>query len=229
MQQRDAFLEVIYEKACRERDIILMSADFGAPMIDKFKETIPDQFIHCGISEQNMVNVAVGLAMKSSNGAARKLTGAARQRKRRASGRASTLRHLRTHAPRDSEHQPSLLQLLDWAQSASLPTTQRPPRKVHEPAMRQNKLPRQLSAVAVQSSCRATQKPFSHALPRLQSPSEPATHRPARAVQRPKSSQAAEFSQSALLPAMQVLPEGVHRPRLRQSESSPQEATCTTA
>ena len=40
-----------------------MSADFGAPALDKFRENLPDQFIHSGISEQHMIDMAAGLAL----------------------------------------------------------------------------------------------------------------------------------------------------------------------
>jgi transketolase len=42
---------------------MFLSADMGAPTLDKFKEECPAQFVHCGISEQNMVNVSVGLSL----------------------------------------------------------------------------------------------------------------------------------------------------------------------
>jgi transketolase len=63
MQQRDAFLTEIYKAAVADPAIMLLSADFGAPALDEFRAKLPAQFIHCGISEQNMVNVAVGLAL----------------------------------------------------------------------------------------------------------------------------------------------------------------------
>lgn len=63
MQQRDVFIEEIYHAAERDGNIVFMSADFGSPKLDIFRQNLPAQFIHCGISEQNMVNVAVGLAL----------------------------------------------------------------------------------------------------------------------------------------------------------------------
>jgi transketolase len=39
-----------------------MSVDMGAPSLDIWRETLPDQFIAAGISEQNAINVAAGLA-----------------------------------------------------------------------------------------------------------------------------------------------------------------------
>src|SRR6186713_1341983 len=62
-QQRDVFIDEIYDAAQRDANIIFMSADFGSPSLDKFRSDLPAQFIHAGISEQNLVNVAVGLAL----------------------------------------------------------------------------------------------------------------------------------------------------------------------
>ena len=60
---RDAFIDEIYKSAITDKDIIFISADFGAAALDDFRENLPDQFIHAGISEQNMVDVSVGLAL----------------------------------------------------------------------------------------------------------------------------------------------------------------------
>ena len=60
---RDAFIDEIYKSAISDKDIIFISADFGAAALDDFRENLPDQFIHAGISEQNMVDVSVGLAL----------------------------------------------------------------------------------------------------------------------------------------------------------------------
>jgi transketolase len=60
---RDAFLDELYSLARKDKRVILLSNDFGAPSLDKFRENCATQFIHTGIAEQNMVNVAVGLAM----------------------------------------------------------------------------------------------------------------------------------------------------------------------
>lgn len=60
---RDAFIDVLFEQAKRDRDIFFLSADFGAKALDRFREDLPDQFLHMGISEQNMVDVGAGLAL----------------------------------------------------------------------------------------------------------------------------------------------------------------------
>jgi transketolase len=60
--QRDIFINDLYEQAQTDKDIILISVDMGAPALDIWRETLPDQFIAAGISEQNAINVAAGLA-----------------------------------------------------------------------------------------------------------------------------------------------------------------------
>ena len=63
ISMRDAFLDELYDIAQEDRQVILLSNDFGAPSLDKFRKDCTSQFIHIGIAEQNMVNVATGLAM----------------------------------------------------------------------------------------------------------------------------------------------------------------------
>lgn len=60
---RDAFFDKLYEIAKKDRNIILVSADQGAPSLDKFRRDLGNQFINVGIAEQNMVTVATGLAL----------------------------------------------------------------------------------------------------------------------------------------------------------------------
>jgi transketolase len=61
--QRDAFITEVYNRAKVNKNIFFLSADFGAPALDVFRQELPDQFIHCGISEQNMIDLAAGLAL----------------------------------------------------------------------------------------------------------------------------------------------------------------------
>ena len=44
--QRDVFIDTIYDAARKDRDIFFISADFGAPALDKFRKNITNQFIH---------------------------------------------------------------------------------------------------------------------------------------------------------------------------------------
>lgn len=60
---RDAFFNKLYELAKIDRNIVIISADMGAPSLDKFRTDLSSQFINVGIAEQNMVTLATGLAL----------------------------------------------------------------------------------------------------------------------------------------------------------------------
>lgn len=61
--QRDAFWNRLYELARENKDIVAISADMGAPALDKFRRDMPGQFVNVGIAEQNGILVAAGLAL----------------------------------------------------------------------------------------------------------------------------------------------------------------------
>ena len=61
---RDVFIEQIWEKMHERENIFLISADFGAPALDKLREKFKDRFINVGIAEQNLVNISAGLALE---------------------------------------------------------------------------------------------------------------------------------------------------------------------
>jgi transketolase len=60
---RDAAFEELYDIAFNDPRVIVLSADTGALMFKEFKKNIPDQFFNVGISEQNAISVAAGLAL----------------------------------------------------------------------------------------------------------------------------------------------------------------------
>lgn len=60
---RDSFWDRIYDLAKKDKDIVIVAADFAAPSLDKFRIDFPKQFINVGISEQNAILVATGLAL----------------------------------------------------------------------------------------------------------------------------------------------------------------------
>lgn len=64
MLQRDAFIEEVLNSIKQGEDIYFLSADFGAAALDELRENYSNNFIHCGISEQNMIDVATGLALE---------------------------------------------------------------------------------------------------------------------------------------------------------------------
>ncbi|KKK54073.1 hypothetical protein LCGC14_3088410 [marine sediment metagenome] len=57
--QRDSFFDALYE--LNDDRVWVISADCGAPALDRWRKT--DRFINVGIAEQNMVNIAIGLAL----------------------------------------------------------------------------------------------------------------------------------------------------------------------
>ena len=66
MLQRDAFIEEIIKKLNHDKNIFFLSADFGASALDDLRERFPDNFLHCGISEQTMLDMASGLALEGN-------------------------------------------------------------------------------------------------------------------------------------------------------------------
>lgn len=61
---RDAFIERVYERMKKNNYIFFLTGDFGALSLDKLKKEFPDRFINVGIAEQNLINVATGLALE---------------------------------------------------------------------------------------------------------------------------------------------------------------------
>ena len=60
---RNTVINHILEAAKKDSSIILMTADLGYSVMEKFIEELPKQFINIGIAEQNMIGVAAGLAL----------------------------------------------------------------------------------------------------------------------------------------------------------------------
>lgn len=66
MFQRDVFIQEVIKKLENNKNIFFLSADFGAPALDILIERFPKNFIHCGISEQAMLDIASGLALEGN-------------------------------------------------------------------------------------------------------------------------------------------------------------------
>ncbi len=60
---RDAFFDSVYDLATKDRNLIVLTADHGAFSLERFKRDFPRQYFNVGISEQNMVSLAAGLAL----------------------------------------------------------------------------------------------------------------------------------------------------------------------
>ena len=64
MHLRDVFFNELLKKMEKDRNILLLTNDMGAPSLDKFKENVPAQVINMGITEQNIIGTAAGLSSK---------------------------------------------------------------------------------------------------------------------------------------------------------------------
>ena len=62
--QRDKFIEIVSKYLKKNKNIFFLSADFGAPALDELRKNFKKNFIHLGISEQNMIDVSIGLALE---------------------------------------------------------------------------------------------------------------------------------------------------------------------
>ncbi len=64
---RGVFGQAILSLAETKKDLMVLSADLGSSSgLSRFKNAFPDKFINIGISEQNMIGVAAGLAKEGS-------------------------------------------------------------------------------------------------------------------------------------------------------------------
>jgi len=63
ISMRDAFWSRLYEIAKKDRNIVILAADTGAPSLDKFRKDLGSQFINTGIAEQNTILIAAGLTL----------------------------------------------------------------------------------------------------------------------------------------------------------------------
>lgn len=61
---RDAFIKTLLEIAIKDKNVYLITGDLGFGVLDKFKTTLPGQYINAGISEQNMTSMAAGMALE---------------------------------------------------------------------------------------------------------------------------------------------------------------------
>lgn len=61
---RDALMERLAVEMKVNKSIFFVAGDFGAPKLDFIRSQYPDRFINVGIAEQNLINVATGLALE---------------------------------------------------------------------------------------------------------------------------------------------------------------------
>ncbi len=63
---RDSFINAIGNFMESDEKIWFLTADLGAPALDKIRNCFPTRFINTGLSEQNLVNLATGLALEGA-------------------------------------------------------------------------------------------------------------------------------------------------------------------
>ena len=59
-------LPLLTEIAQKDPNVFLLTGDLGYHLFDDFFAQCPDQFVNCGIMEQNMIGVAAGLALEGT-------------------------------------------------------------------------------------------------------------------------------------------------------------------
>ncbi len=64
---RDAFIGTLCDRMGEDESIFFLTADLGAPALDRIRDEFPGRFINVGIAEQNLINVATGLALEGFN------------------------------------------------------------------------------------------------------------------------------------------------------------------
>lgn len=64
---RNTFVNTLAELARVNDDIFLLCGDLGYSVLEPFADSFPDRYLNVGIAEQNMTQVAVGLAREGYN------------------------------------------------------------------------------------------------------------------------------------------------------------------
>lgn len=61
---RDLFIETLCNRMATDSRLWFLAADLGSPALDRMRQEFPDRCLNVGIAEQNLVNVATGLALE---------------------------------------------------------------------------------------------------------------------------------------------------------------------
>jgi len=59
---RDNFIKKLIEIAKNDHRVVLLTADLGFSILEEFANEFPSRFFNVGVSEQNMIGIATGLA-----------------------------------------------------------------------------------------------------------------------------------------------------------------------
>lgn len=63
---RDLFIETLCNRMAEDKSIWFLAADLGSPALDRMRRDFPERCINVGIAEQNLVNIATGLALEGN-------------------------------------------------------------------------------------------------------------------------------------------------------------------
>lgn len=63
VDMRDAFFSTLCDIAGNDESVVILSDDHGSFVLKNFANEFPDQYINVGISEQNIINLAAGMAL----------------------------------------------------------------------------------------------------------------------------------------------------------------------
>ena len=61
---RKKCLDMVYELARKDQRIFFVGSDLGVGTMDEFRKEMPDRFFMEGVSEQNIIGIAAGLALE---------------------------------------------------------------------------------------------------------------------------------------------------------------------
>lgn len=60
---RNAFADEVTLLAAQDKRIVMLPADIGNRLFDKYKEQFPDRFYNCGVAEADTISIAAGMAL----------------------------------------------------------------------------------------------------------------------------------------------------------------------
>ena len=61
---RKTCLDFVYELAKQDERVVFIGSDLGAGTLEQFRDEMPDRFFMEGVSEQNLIGMAAGLALE---------------------------------------------------------------------------------------------------------------------------------------------------------------------
>ena len=64
---RNAFANYLCEIGNKDKELMLLVGDIGFRIFDEFRDKYENQFLNCGIAEQNMIGVAAGMASQGKH------------------------------------------------------------------------------------------------------------------------------------------------------------------